>query len=267
MAALPPGPRMSRAAQTAAWTMRPGPFMLRAQREFGDAFTIKVGTEPPWVMLAHPDAVREVFTGDPAVLHAGKANVVLRPMLGRASVLLLDGPQRGCVEVARARADRAHGVVQAGPQAGRRAAVRADPRAPRRSRRRRALAPARSPRRGRRRDERRGAARRARHAAGRRTRDDRDRALLGRRAAGPHAGRLGGAPGGRRATPRRPARRRCGCGRHGRRAVGLPRAPPARTSTPTRRACWRLARRRTPRPRGPAAGRSRWCPRAAPRSS
>jgi cytochrome P450 len=84
---------MSRAAQTVAWTARPGPFMLRAQREFGDAFTIKIGTEPPWVMLAHPDAVREVFTGDPALLHAGKANVILRPFLGRASVLLLDGPE------------------------------------------------------------------------------------------------------------------------------------------------------------------------------
>jgi cytochrome P450 len=37
--------------------------------------------------------VREVFTGDPAVLHAGKANLVLRPLVGHASVLLLDGPQ------------------------------------------------------------------------------------------------------------------------------------------------------------------------------
>ena len=84
---------MPRPAQTAAWTARPGPFMLRAQREFGDAFTLKIGTEPPWVMLAHPDAVREVFTGDPALLHAGKANVILRPFLGRASVLLLDGTE------------------------------------------------------------------------------------------------------------------------------------------------------------------------------
>src|SRR5829696_4639199 len=93
MSALPPGPRMPRPAQTVAWTARPGPFMLRAQREFGDAFTLRIGTEPPWVMLAHPDAVREVFTGDPALLHAGKANVVLRPFLGRASVLLLDGAE------------------------------------------------------------------------------------------------------------------------------------------------------------------------------
>ena len=93
MRALPPGPSAVRAVQTAAWITRPGPFLLRAQRRFGDVFTIRIGGEPPWVMLAHPDAVREVFTGDPAVLHAGKANLVLRPLVGHASVLLLDGPR------------------------------------------------------------------------------------------------------------------------------------------------------------------------------
>ena len=84
---------MPRPAQTAAWVARPGPFMLRAHARYGDAFTIRIGTEPPWVMLAHPEAVREVFTGDPAKLHAGKANLILRPFLGHASVLLLDGPE------------------------------------------------------------------------------------------------------------------------------------------------------------------------------
>jgi cytochrome P450 len=93
MAALPPGPRRPRAVQTAAWITRPGPFLMRAQRQFGDVFTIRIGGEPPWVMLAHPGAVREVFTGDPDVMHAGKANLILRPLVGRASVLLLDGPQ------------------------------------------------------------------------------------------------------------------------------------------------------------------------------
>jgi cytochrome P450 len=67
--------------------------MQRAHARYGDAFTLKIGTEPPWVMLVHPDAIKEVFTGDPALLHAGKANVILRPFLGRASVLLLDGPE------------------------------------------------------------------------------------------------------------------------------------------------------------------------------
>ena len=89
---LPPGPRMSRAEQTARWIARPGPFLFNAHREFGDVFTIRIGTEPPWAVLAHPDAVREVFTGDAAALHAGKANLILLPFLGSSSVLLLDGP-------------------------------------------------------------------------------------------------------------------------------------------------------------------------------
>ena len=42
------------------------------------------------MFLAHPDAVKQVFTGDPRLLHAGEANVVLLPFLGRNSVLLLD---------------------------------------------------------------------------------------------------------------------------------------------------------------------------------
>jgi cytochrome P450 len=41
-------------------------------------------------MLAHPDLVKQVFTGDPRVFHAGEANVALRPLVGRNSVLLLD---------------------------------------------------------------------------------------------------------------------------------------------------------------------------------
>jgi cytochrome P450 len=35
--------------------------------------------------------VRQVFTGDPNVLHAGEGNQVLKPLLGPRSVLLLDG--------------------------------------------------------------------------------------------------------------------------------------------------------------------------------
>ena len=37
-----------------------------------------------------PAAVKQVFTGDPELLHAGEANAILRPILGPSSVLLLD---------------------------------------------------------------------------------------------------------------------------------------------------------------------------------
>jgi cytochrome P450 family 135 len=87
---LPPGPRTPRALQTARWIARPAAFMDEAQRLYGDMFTLKIANEGTWVFLSHPDAVKQVFTGDPRLLHAGEANVVLLPVLGSHSVLLLD---------------------------------------------------------------------------------------------------------------------------------------------------------------------------------
>ena len=90
---LPPGPRMPRALQMAGWRLRPGPLLERCQRRYGDMFTLYPIPRETVVVLSHPDAVQQVFTGDPRLLHAGEANVVLLPLLGRHSVLLLDeGP-------------------------------------------------------------------------------------------------------------------------------------------------------------------------------
>jgi cytochrome P450 family 135 len=87
---LPPGPRAPRAFQTARWIARPVAFLEDAQRRFGDMFTLKIANEGTWVFISDPDAVKQVFTGDPRLLHAGEANIVLLPVLGSHSVLLLD---------------------------------------------------------------------------------------------------------------------------------------------------------------------------------
>jgi cytochrome P450 len=60
------------------------------RRRYGDMFTLRIAHEGDWVFLADPDAVKQVFTGDPRVLHAGEANVVVLPLLGHHSLLLLD---------------------------------------------------------------------------------------------------------------------------------------------------------------------------------
>jgi cytochrome P450 family 135 len=87
---LPPGPSASRPRQTARWIFRPGAMLEDCRRRYGDMFTLRIAHEGFWVFLAHPDMVKQVFTGDPRVLHAGEANVVLLPMLGHHSLLLLD---------------------------------------------------------------------------------------------------------------------------------------------------------------------------------
>jgi cytochrome P450 len=90
---LPPGPSWPRALQTAAWFVRPVSFLNRAHERYGDMFTIEIGAEPTWVVLADPAAVKEVFAGDPEVFRAGEGNAILGPILGTKSVLLLDGAQ------------------------------------------------------------------------------------------------------------------------------------------------------------------------------
>ncbi|MEK6228379.1 MAG: cytochrome P450 [Actinomycetota bacterium] len=91
--ALPPGPRAPRAVQTMAWVTRPGPFMRRCHARYGDVFTVRIAQEGNWVFLAHPDLAKQVFTGDPRVMHAGEGNAILGPIVGDQSVLLLDeGP-------------------------------------------------------------------------------------------------------------------------------------------------------------------------------
>lgn len=75
--ALPPGPSASALAQTLRWVRTPLPFLDDCQARFGDVFTIRLTKAPPMVMLANPDAIREVFTGDHHELRSGEANTVL----------------------------------------------------------------------------------------------------------------------------------------------------------------------------------------------
>jgi cytochrome P450 len=69
------------------------PFMERCRQRYGDMFTLRIAQEGTWVFLSDPEHVKQVFTGDPAVLHAGEGNKILGPVVGSNSVLLLDeGP-------------------------------------------------------------------------------------------------------------------------------------------------------------------------------
>jgi cytochrome P450 len=75
------------------WVVRPIAFLERCHRRYGDMFTVRfpVGTI---VFISDPAVIKEIFTGDPDVLHAGEANATpLEPLMGKNSVLLLDGPE------------------------------------------------------------------------------------------------------------------------------------------------------------------------------
>jgi cytochrome P450 len=89
--ALPPGPRAPAAIQMGEWVLNPIPFIERCSRRYGDLFTARfVIGDIVWT--ADPHLIKSVFTGSADVLHAGEANAPpLEPIMGRNSVLLLDG--------------------------------------------------------------------------------------------------------------------------------------------------------------------------------
>src|SRR5438270_210084 len=88
---LPPGPRLPRTAQTARLARDPIGYIRRCRERYGELFTLRYHPFDTLVYVCDPDAVREIFTGDPEVFRAGEANQFMEPTLGPRSVLLLDG--------------------------------------------------------------------------------------------------------------------------------------------------------------------------------
>jgi cytochrome P450 family 110 len=88
---LPPGPTAPPLLQVLRWVQWPLPFLDECAQRFGETFTLRFPSTPPIVMFAHPDAIKTIFTGDEEDLRAGEANYRLEPILGKHSLLTLDG--------------------------------------------------------------------------------------------------------------------------------------------------------------------------------
>jgi len=88
---LPPGPRTPGLVQGFRYARDPIGFFTRLQRRYGEIYTFTFPYFGRVVYLSEPELVKEVFTGDPKVFHAGEANAtVLETSLGPSSVLTLD---------------------------------------------------------------------------------------------------------------------------------------------------------------------------------
>ena len=87
---FPPGPRLPKTLQTLGWWTRTVPFLEQCRARYGKRFTLRLLQSPPFVHLADPDDVRELFKAPPEVLHPGEGAKVLEPVIGANSVILLD---------------------------------------------------------------------------------------------------------------------------------------------------------------------------------
>jgi cytochrome P450 len=76
--------------QTAIWFRGAQRFLRTCHARYGDTFRLQIAYEGTWVFVCDPDHVKQVFTADPKLLHAGEANRILLPVVGPQSLLLLD---------------------------------------------------------------------------------------------------------------------------------------------------------------------------------
>lgn len=60
-------------------------------RRYGDWFTIRLRRRLKVVFTSDSQAVKDLFAGDPDKLYAGEQNNIFKPLLGRQSILVLDG--------------------------------------------------------------------------------------------------------------------------------------------------------------------------------
>ncbi|MCW2957793.1 MAG: cytochrome [Solirubrobacterales bacterium] len=77
--------------QTAGWVHRPAPFFERCRARYGPRFTLRLLFGGAMVNLTDPAEIKAMFAAPPDVLEPGRGGAVLEPILGRRSVLVLDG--------------------------------------------------------------------------------------------------------------------------------------------------------------------------------
>jgi cytochrome P450 len=87
---LPPGPKVPAALQMAATWTRPAASLLRLRERYGKRITVQLPFQPPFVILADPEEIKQLFTAPPDAIHPGQGARILEPMVGRHSVILLD---------------------------------------------------------------------------------------------------------------------------------------------------------------------------------
>ena len=89
---LPPGPPAPSLLTLGRWSLRPLELLDACHARYGDTFTFEGFGNQTVVFFTRPEHIRELFTGSPDDLYAGRGNALLESIVGKHSLLLLDGP-------------------------------------------------------------------------------------------------------------------------------------------------------------------------------
>ncbi|HEY9828376.1 MAG TPA: cytochrome P450, partial [Stenomitos sp.] len=85
------GPNTPQLIQLLQWIGQPIPLMEQCAQRYGDTFAIRLLRGRASVFGSHPQFIQAIFTAEPEVFDAGASNGLLLPLLGDASLILLDG--------------------------------------------------------------------------------------------------------------------------------------------------------------------------------
>ena len=90
---LPPRLDSHPIVQTYKWVRHPIALLEACRARFGEMFCLEIIGFGKFVIIANPEAIKEIFAGDPDKLPAGLSNSVVKPFLGANSMLVLDGSE------------------------------------------------------------------------------------------------------------------------------------------------------------------------------
>lgn len=85
--------KSSRLQSLIDWIASPYDFLDRCAETYGETFTTHFFGFQPLVFLSDPQTIKEIFSGSPTQFDTGRGQDILRPLLGRNSLLVLDGEQ------------------------------------------------------------------------------------------------------------------------------------------------------------------------------
>ncbi|MHC5822991.1 MAG: cytochrome P450, partial [Nostoc sp.] len=86
------GPETHPWVQMYQWLTNPLEYIEACAKRYGDIFTLQLGQNfAPQVFISNPQAIQQIFTTDPKQLDSGEPAGVKSPLLGRQSLLALEG--------------------------------------------------------------------------------------------------------------------------------------------------------------------------------
>ncbi|MBD2095321.1 cytochrome P450 [Trichocoleus sp. FACHB-591] len=72
------------------WIADPIQFQQKYSQQYGDMFTLRLGSLGRPIVVGNPQAIQDIFSQD-AKFDIGRANAIAEPLIGRNSLMLMDG--------------------------------------------------------------------------------------------------------------------------------------------------------------------------------